>query len=641
VAVTDQIDLRYGSELHTKLKRMVLDRFAASQRKVALRYAKWKEAEELYYAYTKPTDDKLAREAKRKSGEFVFSQISIPYSYAMLLTAHTYWSSVFLSRVPVFQYTGRHGESQQQVQALEALIDYQVMVGNMLPVLYLWLLDAGKYGLGVIGNYWAEEWVQTSRIEKRERSVFGIPIPGTEEKVRVVTTVPGYIGNRLYNIRPYDFFPDPSVSISNFQKGEFCGRLTYEGWNDVYSKAMDGYYIKENVDLLKEKWRTTRFDEREFGSSLVDLPESDDMLVSSEEKRVGTVEEIEMVINLVPSEIGLGEGDRPEKWVFTLANRDIVIGASPLGCNHSQFPYFIQTYEIDGYSHNPRGMLEILQPLNAVLDWLYNSHFFNVAKILNDMLVVDPSGVVMKDLLQQGAGKIIRLSPMAQGRDVRSVISQLPVMDVTQGNFRDVQIIMDLMQRVSGAADNLMGVVNTGGRKTATEVRTSSSFGVNRLRTFSEYNSALGWDPLSQVLVQNSQQFYDVERQYKIAGDLMSTDPKYIVVGPEDIAGFYTFVPVDGTMPIDRMAQANLWKEILLGMNQMPQLAQQYDMAGIFAWMAQIAGLKNISQFKIKVMPDQALMQQAQAGNLIPAKPGGEAMDNGSGAGALGNATPL
>jgi len=42
-------------------------------------------------------------------------------------------------------------------------------------------------------------------------------------------------------------------------------------------------------------------------------------------------------------------------------------------------------------------------------------------------------------------------------------------------------------------------------------------------------------------------------------------------------------------------------------------------MGKLFAWVAQLAGLKNINQFKIQVTPDQVLAQQMQAGNVVPA----------------------
>lgn len=149
-----------------------------------------------------------------------------------------------------------------------------------------------------------------------------------------------------------------------------------------------------------------------------------------------------------------------------------------------------------------------------------------------------------------------------------------------------------------------MGALAGGGRKTATEIRTSTGFGVNRLKTITEYMSATGFSEHAQKLVSNSQQFYSGEKKFKIVGSLMTdAGVSFVNVTPESIMGFYDVVPVDGVLPVDRMAQANLWKEILLNVGRVPQIAMQYDLSKIFAWMANIAGLKNISQFKIQVMP--------------------------------------
>ena len=83
------------------------------------------------------------------------------------------------------------------------------------------------------------------------------------------------------------------------------------------------------------------------------------------------------------------------------------------------------------------------------------------------------------------------------------------------------------------------------------------------------------------------------------------------------IAGFYDFVPVDGTLQIDRFAQVNLWKELFQTVMTIPQIGLQYDLAGIFQWVAQLAGLKNITQFRVQVLPDQMLQMLAMQGNSI------------------------
>lgn len=89
------------------------------------------------------------------------------------------------------------------------------------------------------------------------------------------------------------------------------------------------------------------------------------------------------------------------------------------------------------------------------------------------------------------------------------------------------------------------------------------------------------------------------------------------MIGPEHIAGFYDHVPVDGTMPVDRYAQANLWTRLFQELRQFPELAAQYDLGGIFGWVAQLSGLRNINQFKVNIQDDEALRQQAQRGNVV------------------------
>jgi hypothetical protein len=118
----------------------------------------WRQAEERILAYLPERDVDAVRKTAREGGLPQYTTIQIPYSYGVLMAAHTYLTSVFMGRNPVFQYSGRHGESAQQVQAMEALIDYQVCVGGMLPPMYTWIYDALKYGFGVVGVYWDEKW---------------------------------------------------------------------------------------------------------------------------------------------------------------------------------------------------------------------------------------------------------------------------------------------------------------------------------------------------------------------------------------------------------------------------------------------------------------------------------------------------
>lgn len=576
---------------------------------------KWEDAENTYLMYMPETDVDAQRRANRTGGLPQYTTIKVPYSYAMLLTSHTYYTSVFLGRNPVFQMQGRHGESQTAESSMESLLDYQMNVGGGIPALMMWLLDPGKYGHGVLGHYWDEENIPLTVYADVPETFLGVPIPGMTKKKLVTTMEKGYVGNRLYNIRPQDWLFDPRLPITRFQEGEFCIVYDTIGWNKVLRGKSDGRYY--NTEFIKKEKASAQGFENE-GSPHMNLPNRDITPYVLEGDVPSLVNVHEFHWELVPSELGLGNSSRPEKWVFTIANERIVLSAQPLGLRHNKFPFDVLPFETDMYSLFSRGMLEVLEPMNQTMEWLLNSHFFNVRSALNNQFIADPSKIVMKDLEDPEPGKLIRLKPAAYGQDVRTMLQQFQVQDVTRSNLSDTDVIGSLAQRMVGVTDNVMGMMNQGGRRTATEVRTSSTFGINRLKTNCEWFSACGFSPLAMKLVMSTQQLYTLERKYRIVGDMAQWGEKYLNIAPGDIQGFFDFVPVDGTMPIDRFAQANLWQQMLGTMSKVPQIMMSYDIPKIFGFVAQLSGIKNINQFRVQVVPDATLAAQAQQGNVVP-----------------------
>lgn len=636
-------EIRYDTGVdsqHHRVISAVKQRFMMSRDKMSDRHSKWQEMEDQFQAYIKPTKNDAKRDALRTQGLPQYTTIVIPYSLAMLLTAHTYWSSIFLGRTPIFQYQGRHGEPTQNEQAVEAVMDYQVTVGGNLVPLYIWLMDAGKYGLGVIGSYWDEELCTYTETVEVPSTVLGFRVTGRTKKEQVVRTVKGYAGNRLYNVRPQDFFPDPRVSIHRFQEGEFCGRRTQVGWNTIHRRAQAGRYF--NVTELQNHMKQ-RSGEWVEGSSRLVLPDSMETHYygadPTQAQKRGFVDLLEMGIEVIPRDWQLSPNTSPERWMLTIANDAVVIGCEPMGEHHGKYGFDVLEYEIEGYALSKRSMLEIAEPLNDAMTWLFNSHMFNVRKALNDMLFVDPSRVVMRDILDPNAGKLVRLKPEAYGTDVRTTYSQLQVVDVTQNHLRDSQYLEQMLQRLIGVTDQVMGLMMSGGRRTAAEVRTSTSLGVNRLKTNCEYYSAMGFAPLAAKMLQRTQQFYSGEQYFRVAGDLLR-DPTRLQVTPGMIKGQYDYIAVDGTLPVDKFALANLWKELLAGMRDFG-LGAMYDIPGIFNWVAQMAGAKNFERFRLQVAPDQQLAAQAAAGNVIPiGGGGGGAGQSQPGAGAGGGQAP-
>lgn len=608
------VKIAYGSPAHEFIKGQLLRRRQLSQEKMKEFHKQWNDAEDSMRAYIKEKDiDKKRKNAKTYNGEVDYVTMEVPYTYAIVMTAHTYYSSVMLGRAPLWQFTARHGEGQDSVMAVEAVMDYQSKVGGHLPVMYNWLYDLARYSLGVVGCYWDEEEKVVTTTQEVQNTILGVPFGGMK-KVETQEIIKGYCGNRLYNVRVYDFFPDPRVPIWRFQEGEFCIRKTIEGYHNLVAGQQadpDRYF---NLDKLQEVIKANAQNQNE-GSPNVNLPMQPGEEVQA--PGVGYCTITEAYVRIIPSMWKLGDSKRMEVWCFELANDSVIISARPLGLHHDRFPMAVLEGNFGSEEFAKFGMLEVIRPMTDILTWLVNSHFYNVRKVLNNQLIVDPSRVVMKDLTAKDQ-RIIRLRPEAYGQDVRAFVYQLQQADITRQHMGDISMVEGLIQRVSAVVDNVMGTPQRGGRKTATEVRDASGWSISRLKTPVEYNSALGFDPLSQMMLSNTQQLLSIDRKYAIAGNTLDNAQAFLDVNSQKIAGFYDFVPVEGSMPVDRLAQANFWKELLMQLARSPQLMASWDLNAMLAHTMKMQGERNIERFKIKIGDPAQLQQQAAMGNVIP-----------------------
>lgn len=611
----------YNSPQHDKILREIRARVKMAENDLSPNYAFWREQEKQFTAYLPEKEvDRIRRDNMETKGEPELTTVVVPYSYSMLMTAHTYWSAVLLGRNPVLQYMGRHGEAESNVLSVESLLDYQVQVGRMLSPMYVWLMDVGRFGLGVLGSFWDKETRYVSEYVKKQPMLGGVPV-GEPEIVRRVREIAGYEGNRVFNIRPYDYLPDTRVPLGQPQAGEFNGWRTRLGWSEILNRKQQGFYFNlEELRRIKEAKGSSQgpgLVETQVQSGFDDTPRETATSPIDSATDVGVVELIEMCVKIIPEEWGLGKSKHPEKWMFTIAEDRVVIGVQPLGLYSDQFPVDVLEYEIDGYRSVKRSLMEISRPLNEVITWLFNSHMSSVRENLNGNWIYDPLKVYTKDVLERKPGKRIRLRPEAMGTDVRTAIHQLQTIDPTRGHLSDAGVVGDMAQRVVGVMDTMMGVM-PGGRNTATESRQAEAGSSSRQRTLVEYFSATGFYSLAEKLLSNTQQLYKDEKYFRIVGDAFDPQRARRIVTPEDIAGAYDYVLVDGTAPLDRYGMVTMWTQLLGQAQSLPQILERYDMGGIFSWIAQLAGLRNIKRFEIQQMQQSSLEQEVQAGNLVP-----------------------
>src|SRR3990167_5716751 len=117
--------LKFGTKEHEAISQKLHGRMKKAMDDLSSTHKKMAKNEEQYRAYIPEKEaDALRRSEREQKGIPQYTTIEIPYSYAQILAMHTHITRVFLSRVPIFQFAGIHGESQTQEQCVEALMAY-------------------------------------------------------------------------------------------------------------------------------------------------------------------------------------------------------------------------------------------------------------------------------------------------------------------------------------------------------------------------------------------------------------------------------------------------------------------------------------------------------------------------------------
>jgi len=285
-----------------------------------------------------------------------------------------------------------------------------------------------------------------------------------------------------------------------------------------------------------------------------------------------------------------------------------------------------------GYSPGGMSMVEMLEPIQEGMSWLLNSHIHNIRGIINNSFILDPNAVDMTSFKDGRPGKLIKLKPSAVGRDVRTVIQQLQMYDATAQHVSDIEVLRRIGDTISAVNDNLRGVQQAGGRKTATEVRTATENGASRLVMQARLISAQAMVDQAEQMCINMQQLMTEPFMMKVVGiDGLS---RLTQIAPDNLIGDFNFPVTDGTLPLDKIALLDVWKEIFMQVASNPMLMQMYNVQQIFEYIAELSGARNIEKFKVQpspgmqgippgpvpgLGPDPGVMaQQAGAGNVVP-----------------------
>lgn len=596
----------------TERHKAVLQKLVAmkkfSRDEMRKHYNRWNFGEQRIQAYASVTDyeqvvQSLAQKGAQPPEPF---QVIVPYSYATLHAAATFIANVLLGRKPLFPLLGVRRTSADAARYMEQAIQSNMDASRGQEELWQFIWDSLIYGFGITRIGWDERrgpairWVNGQR-EQSEELVFS--------------------GNSITCVDPYGFYPDPRVPIHQCNvKGDFM--FTEQEQSESVLRDLERAGILKYVQEALGKAKNARRDEpaNQESRRRVKIGIRGEYL-QTPTNVTGFAKVFEGTVRLSAKDWKLGDKEESELWKFTFTDQ-VILQAEPLGMLHGMHPYTASEPTSFGHDFMSVAMSDMIGPFQDILSWLVSSRMENVRTAINNQFVVDPARVEVNDIRSSTIGRIIRLKQAAMGLPVQEAIMQLTTMDMTSGHLSDIQTMRVLADTITGVNDNMRGIQTAGGRRSATEARMSMQAGASRLSQMAIRISSQGFLPMVNQMIMNVQQFMPDEMWIETTGD--DAQPSSMALTPDMLIGHFNYQVSDGSLPFDKMAMVESWKEILFGIARDPELRQQYDLGRIFQYVAELGGAKNIDSFKRQQQPNIAMGAAPAPGmdpNMVPLGP--------------------
>jgi hypothetical protein len=619
--IRKQLEQQELTPFHAKMLEHCKSLLTLSRNRMQEHYPQWDRHDDVYNGIRK-ADDADRKAAER--GEPV--KMIVPLTKAQVQTAVSFSLALYLQKSNFFELYGTGTEDFKAAKIAEALLERDLRYNVHTQKIYQYLLDVFRFGIGIIKHSWHKEM---QILPQKETSpgftVFGVTIGKKTTITNKECTK--FLGNKLFNISPYRFFPDPRLPMTRFQEGEFCGSEDEISKTELLQKQHEGYYagIKYVQDWSKDTWNV-RSNSRLPNSGFIDPQVS---VGKSGNKSGVAITVTELQVKIIPQDFmieedkPLGPENYPVKYVVVIANDNRVIKCEPLGYIHNEFTYDVAQFDPDQHHFLNGGLAESIDELQSVITWLINSHITAVRKSIQNFLVVDPEMIHMEDVHERRP--VIRLRKGAAMSGIDRYIKQLEIRDVTKGNISDASMLGDLLTTVSGVNENAQGQYSKG-RRSAEQTRAVNAGAATRLRVVAMLVWSMGILPLGRKMLSNLRDGLDEETFVKVLGlqTLNPTDPNQINVNDfrqsfkvsrEDIVGNYDFEELDGTLPSEKANVASMLQELLMMLIQNPEAAAifGYDPRKLLFEILQLRGVKNPQQFAIAPTLPPGGVQAAQA----------------------------
>jgi hypothetical protein len=567
--------------------------------------------------------------------------IVIPVVEPQVETAHAYLTSVFCTGNPIFGVVS-NAENIDQAKQMEAVIAAASTRGGWARQLMLFFRDGLKYNFHALEVSWCTEKIYSLSTD----ATFA---QGKEGK----PTETLWQGSKLLRIDPYNTIYDPRVPlVEQHTKAEFVGKaelmnrvalatfLHSLSWRMNVTKAYEStvssptssredlYYIPqvftENLSYSK-LMGIMNWDMWAGGGKMLD--------VKMNYKNLYVV--VTRYVRIIPKDFGLSvpNAGSVQIWKLITVNDNVLVYVERLTNAHGYLPMVFGQPIEDGLNLQTKSFAQKQIPMQDIASALANSKFAARRRAVSDRGLYDPSRVAEKDINSDNPAAKIPVKPSIYGQDISKAYYQIPFKDEQNTTvLQEVREVLNYSDNISGQNKAQQGQFVKGNR-TKTEYEDISQRSSGRQQGMALSIEHQVFAPVKEILKLDILQYQPAGKIYSTVQNApVNIDPKQL----RETA--LEFKVSDGMLPSEKLIDSDSLSGGFQVIAQSQQLAMDYDVGGIFAYLMKIKGA-DIDQFKYSQDQKDANMKRMLAINGAKAKQEAEAQATAKG--VPPNGTPV
>jgi len=595
--------------------------FQLSHEMISKRYDAWSEADQTHDLYV-PTATVERMQASTKQGRRkkprIIDVIRTPYSRAICDVRCTYNLAIF-GGMPAFKiYPARRTSSRLAARIIEAELSNNMRRVGYERLLYQITLDQNRYGISPVATYY------------------------------------GHDGNIPVNVDPWNYFPDPRVTLQNQHEADFIGLRSTASISAMYRRKLYANLDRVESNHLVTGWDCNRLlDQSQRGTKPDTLRDGGrtSMPTASSKFGLGRNHVLNTLYAFIsPKWFGVNAPFGLYRIVVADEKTVVMFDKSPYP--HGQMPIASGACDWDAHKIFASSAYELGAPLQRFQDWLLRARVENTQNLIRGRMIADPTKVMIDDILNPNTARLIRALP---GADLKTALLPIDQKDSTQSFWQEMDQAAQLQQRLLAANDTAQGV-QTDTQRSATEIARLTSLGQQRLGTQARMLSASQIRPMVLQMVWNLQYFGVYGGQVQLPPQYARLENGWYEWKQKEILGEFDYLLSDGTLPADPRANsenlmrairvigetntaanwnmAKIFNELFISMgfsdveewqNTQKEGQQQnaQQQAGAMAnnpgVQAQVAAANaQMAQQKTEVQPDEQVMRDKEKGNVVP-----------------------